>query len=863
MAAQPMSHSGSSHSPVNELIDGLHRDESSARWKAAKDLSLVGQDAQSAIPDLIEVLSDRNIIVRVGAAETLGRLGAAAILAVPALIECLRDRYATVRETAAAALGAIGPHASAAIDVMWHLLSDENKYVRSETERAIVKLCSDRSSKSLETLTPLLGHSSPGVRAGIARSLGGIGASDSTIITRMTELLKDEDSTVKLAAAEALMKLCPESRAAILVLTDAIDHADFDVRARARSILDGLVPGALKGPEFELQSSDRPADHLPRVRSSVAGSDSDLVATDSPCTSLAPVRSSAVSDRLWRIPTQIVLGKLPGQSLYECVLRLWVPVPCALVTESAGLSVKPSRLARGPHEVVLSIEPRVRAGQFHERIRLSSPSQTRWILVECEIEESSRQSVRPTSLRAVVWQPPDWNRIVYDTRMKDLARLRERGVQHDQTGSFATHPNCIENQVQVQPASPIARLDQRDPSWAMELPGGDRGQEPAVAVSGALVHPGNRQTAKVVTCGEARFPEAGYARRKTPALKLVGVLALALLAVLTPVAFYVYYVVRNSTRPVNDLVPRSTQGTIDPAPSIQVRLPSNAEIPPAVVNGSHPDQPGQTNDVASGPQPVINSIGMRLIRVETTRFMMGSEEGPEPNSSPAHLVEFTHPILVGQFEVTQGEWHRVMGTGSSSWFNADRLKVSQRIVETYPVDSVSWFDAVRFCNRLSEREHLDPYYQITGSNVRILSPDAPGYRLPTEAEWEFCCKGGKSSRWFFGDRLADLEEFANYAANSREQTHPVGSKRSNPFGLYDLYGNVAEWCWDWMGDYAKEPLIDPTGPKSGRYRVLRGGAWDTYESDISCVSRSSMLPEKPNRSNGFRVVRYSTEHTKN
>jgi formylglycine-generating enzyme required for sulfatase activity len=115
--------------------------------------------------------------------------------------------------------------------------------------------------------------------------------------------------------------------------------------------------------------------------------------------------------------------------------------------------------------------------------------------------------------------------------------------------------------------------------------------------------------------------------------------------------------------------------------------------------------------------------------------------------------------------------------------------------------------------------------------------------------------GGTASRWFFGDRPADLEEYAFYAVNSGEKSQPVGSKRPNPFGLFDVYGNVAEWCWDWMGDYSKDTLINPTGPKTGRYRVLRGGAWDTYDTDISSASRSAMLPEKPNKSNGFRIVR--------
>ena len=259
-----------------------------------------------------------------------------------------------------------------------------------------------------------------------------------------------------------------------------------------------------------------------------------------------------------------------------------------------------------------------------------------------------------------------------------------------------------------------------------------------------------------------------------------------------------------------------------------------------------------------GPQPIPNSVGMPLIRIPPRRFLMGSDDGSEPGASPAHLVEFTRPILVGQYEVTQGEWNRVMGVKADVGFTAERLMLPQTTADKLPVDSVSWFDAVRFCNRLSEREQIAPYYKLAGE-VTIPDKAGLGYRLPTESEWESFCKGTTTTRWFFGDRPSDLEAYAVFALNSHEQTHPVGSKRPNSYGLFDVYGNVAEWCWDWMGEYLKEPIIDPIGPAKGRYRILRGGAWDTYASDISSANRSSMLPEKPNRSNGFRVVRNLVE----
>jgi formylglycine-generating enzyme required for sulfatase activity len=172
---------------------------------------------------------------------------------------------------------------------------------------------------------------------------------------------------------------------------------------------------------------------------------------------------------------------------------------------------------------------------------------------------------------------------------------------------------------------------------------------------------------------------------------------------------------------------------------------------------------------------------------------------------------------------------------------------------------VRWIDAVRFCNRLSVRHGLRPYYKIDGEKAGIGG--GPGYRLPTEAEWEYACRAGTSTRWSFGDDAARLGEFAWFAGNSERRTHPVGEKKANPWGLHDMHGNVPEWCWDWYGVNALRdaPALDPPGPGSGIARVYRGGAWNMRGEQTRSAGRHMLGlmygdVGSPNHI-GFRVAR--------
>ena len=183
-------------------------------------------------------------------------------------------------------------------------------------------------------------------------------------------------------------------------------------------------------------------------------------------------------------------------------------------------------------------------------------------------------------------------------------------------------------------------------------------------------------------------------------------------------------------------------------------------------------------------------------------------------SEPAHSVRLTNGFYLGVHEVTQEQYQEVMGTNPANFAEQGA---------SAPVEQVSWLDAVLFCNRLSEREGLQPYYEADGT---LRTGGANGYRLPTEAQWEYSARAGTSTLWYFGDDPALLAAHAWTHEIAGGKTHPVGIKRPNAFGIYDIYGNVSEWWQDaYQSDYYEEsPALDAPGP-TGSNVVFRGGGW--------------------------------------
>lgn len=253
---------------------------------------------------------------------------------------------------------------------------------------------------------------------------------------------------------------------------------------------------------------------------------------------------------------------------------------------------------------------------------------------------------------------------------------------------------------------------------------------------------------------------------------------------------------------------------------------------------------------AQAPKEITNSIGMKLKLIPKGTFTMGSpaEEEGGNNFQEQHEVTISKEYYLGVFEVTQGQYEKVMGTNPSFF---QKLVVRKSDTSMYPVENVSWDDAVEFCKRLSEL----PEEKMAG---RV-------YRLPTEAEWEYACRAGSKTAYSFGEDAKLLGDYACFSGNSNGQTHPIGDKKPNAWGLYDMHGNVWEWCSDWFDRYSEGAVTDPTGATKGPYivyRVMRGGGFAGEAAFCRSARRYPCDPLFRSPIIGFRVALSSSEVTK-
>ncbi len=252
-------------------------------------------------------------------------------------------------------------------------------------------------------------------------------------------------------------------------------------------------------------------------------------------------------------------------------------------------------------------------------------------------------------------------------------------------------------------------------------------------------------------------------------------------------------------------------------------------------------QDSRAGEDTSGKKSITNSFGMKFAYIRSGSFMIGSGLSPSVIETkyggdakwyndewPQHEVSLTKSFYIQTTEVTQRQWMAVMGNNPSGFKNCG---------ENCPVDKVSWYDVQEFIRRLNQQEGTDKY------------------RLPTEAEWEYACRAGSTTAFCFGNDKNVLDEYAWYNSNSRDWTHQVDQKKPNAWGLYDMHGNVWEWCQDWYSDYSSEAVTDPTGPSSGSHRVSKGGSWRSAARFCRSAHRYGVDPGYRRPTRGFRLVK--------
>ncbi len=241
----------------------------------------------------------------------------------------------------------------------------------------------------------------------------------------------------------------------------------------------------------------------------------------------------------------------------------------------------------------------------------------------------------------------------------------------------------------------------------------------------------------------------------------------------------------------------------------------------------------------AAPAPVVHAVAvapgatLEFVALPPGTYERGSAEteaGRDRDEGPRHRVTLTRGFWLGRHEITQAQWTAVMGTNPAVFKQGPDAP-------RRPVESVSWDDCARFIARLN-------------------ALGVGRFRLPTEAEWEYAARAGTTTRFPWGDDPKDFETHRFAWANSRSYavTHPVGAKPPNPWGLYDLHGNVWEWCSDWYGPYPAGPLTDPAGPAEGRERVFRGGSWYDFPPSLRSANRHRHVPDRRYTAVGLRLA---------
>jgi sulfatase modifying factor 1 len=248
------------------------------------------------------------------------------------------------------------------------------------------------------------------------------------------------------------------------------------------------------------------------------------------------------------------------------------------------------------------------------------------------------------------------------------------------------------------------------------------------------------------------------------------------------------------------------------------------------------------------------NLVLQMVKVEGGKFLMGS---PDENKIAENDEQKQHEVTVGNFEINKLE--------VSVWEWKEYCKKTKKqmpakqvwgINDNYPITNIAWNDAVNYCNWLSKQDGYKPVYTFAGPNI-ICDFTANGYRLPTEAEWEYAAKGGKKSKNYIFSGSNISNEIAWQQNSSDKRPHAVGTKLANELGIYDMSGNVWEWCYDWYNkDYYKsEDGNNPTGPIRGEKKSVRGGSWDSKESYLRTSNRISTTPDRTYEFYGFRLAR--------
>lgn len=264
------------------------------------------------------------------------------------------------------------------------------------------------------------------------------------------------------------------------------------------------------------------------------------------------------------------------------------------------------------------------------------------------------------------------------------------------------------------------------------------------------------------------------------------------------------------------------------------------------------------------PIKIPQAAPIDMVHIKSGSFHIGSPDSDKhawPDEKPQHQVTISRPFALARHEVTLKQWAELMETPPILQPSGPEVATNSQDNKQIPVAGVSWREAIVFCNRLSEKNGLTPFYEVKEDAITILGGN--GFRLPTEAEWEFAARAGTQTRWHFGDDPKLLDQFAWYSGNAGGVLQPVGKLEANPWGLHDMYGNVPEWCWDRYDSeyYQRAEPINPSGSTKGKHRVFRGGSVNDLAEQTRSARRSTLGMDYRGFTNpiGLRVAQNLSE----
>ena len=316
----------------------------------------------------------------------------------------------------------------------------------------------------------------------------------------------------------------------------------------------------------------------------------------------------------------------------------------------------------------------------------------------------------------------------------------------------------------------------------------------------------------------------------------------------------------------NTPTPTLTLTPIPTAASTATATPTHTVVPTATPIATTT----ATATPAFTPTPSVSPSGIEMVSITGGTFSMGSGDSSS-YEKPVHSVTLS-PFSMSRYEITYAQWVKVRDWGQSHGYSFNMPGAMGggdvgKQDENHPVTYIKWYDAVLWCNALSEMEGRTPCYYTSASQSTVYRSgitaiqndwvkwNANGYRLPTEAEWEYACRAGTTTDYSFGNSISGKD--ANYrdSGDSYDNgTTPVGNYAANSWGLYDMHGNVWEWCWDWYGSYDSGAANNPKGPYSGSNRVPRGGGWNEYLEPLRSADRIYLHPASEDFILGFRPV---------